>query len=154
MKAVEYNFVVHPKGKISDIQLKFNGAKTELVDNKIKMQVRFGEIEETLPMSWTEDGKCKKEIAVGYTKIKNNVYGFESSENVSGKTVVIDPVPTRLWGTYYGEGNSCTFEDIDSDENGNSYFVGFTSMENSFGFYATSGAHQTTAIKRLRWNYY
>jgi hypothetical protein len=26
-KTVEYNFVVHPKGKISDIQLKFSGAK-------------------------------------------------------------------------------------------------------------------------------
>lgn len=147
LKPVEYNFVVHPKGKISDIQLKFNGVKTELVDNKIKIQVRFGEMEETLPMSWTEDGKCKKEITVGYTKIKNNIYGFESSENTSNKTMVIDPVPTRLWGTFYGDGNSCTFKDIDSDKNGNTYFVGYTSMENSFGFYATTGAHQTTAIK-------
>jgi hypothetical protein len=49
LKAVEYNFVVYPKGKISDIQLKFNGAKTDLVGNKIKMLVRFGEMEETLP---------------------------------------------------------------------------------------------------------
>jgi hypothetical protein len=76
LKAVEYNFVIHPKGKISDIQLKFNGTKTDLVDNKIRMQVRFGKMEETLPMSWTEDGKNKKEIAVGYKKIKKNVYGF------------------------------------------------------------------------------
>jgi hypothetical protein len=54
---VEYNFVVHPKGKISDIQLKFSGAKTELIDNKIRIQVRFEKVvEETLPSSWTEDG--------------------------------------------------------------------------------------------------
>jgi hypothetical protein len=33
------------KGKISDIQLKFNGATTELIDNKIRMSVRFGEME-------------------------------------------------------------------------------------------------------------
>ncbi len=147
LKAVEYNFVVHPKGKISDIQMQFNGAKTELVDNKIRMQVRFGAMEETLPMSWTEDGKNKKEIAIGYTKIKKNVYGFASAENVSGKTVVIDPVPTRLWGTYYGEGNSVTFGDVDCDANGNTYLVGYTSMENSFGFYATSGAHQAAGLK-------
>jgi hypothetical protein len=49
---------VHPKGKISDIQLKFNGAKTELIDNKIRMSVRFGD-GETLP-SWTEDKTGKR----------------------------------------------------------------------------------------------
>jgi hypothetical protein len=50
------NFIVHPKGKISDIQLKFNGAKTELIDNKIRMSVRF--VEETLPQV-DEDGMSK-----------------------------------------------------------------------------------------------
>lgn len=139
LKAVEYNFIVHPKGKISDIQLKFNGAKTDLVGNKIKMQVRFGEMEETLPMSWTEDGKCKKEIAVGYKKIKNNVYGFESSENHSDKTVVIDPVPTRLWGTFYGGEKEEITLSLEIDILGNSYICGTTS---SMNFIATSGAYQ------------
>ncbi len=146
LKAVEYNFVVHPKGKISDIQLKFNGAKTDLVDNKIKMQVRFGEIDETLPMSWTEDGKCKKEISVGYTKIKNNVYGFKSAENVSGKTVVIDPVPTRLWGTYYGDERNIHYTlgdaSISTDSSGNAYMTGTTTASNSS--YTTTGAHQSS----------
>jgi hypothetical protein len=61
---VEYNFVVHPKGKISDIQLKFSGAKTELIDNKIRIQVRFGAMEETLPSSWTEDGMSKRRLVL------------------------------------------------------------------------------------------
>lgn len=146
LKPVEYNFVVHPKGKISDIQLKFNGAKTELVDNKIRMQVRFGDLEETLPMSWTEDGKTKKEIAVGYTKIKKNVYGFASAENVSGKTVVIDPVPTRVWGTFYGDERNIhvTLGDVNvtTDSLGNSYLTGTTTASNSS--YTTTGAHQIT----------
>jgi gliding motility-associated-like protein len=126
LKTVEYNFVVHPKGKIADIQLKFSGAQTELVDNKIKMQVRFGEMEETLPASWTEDGELKKEIAVGYRKVKNNVYGFESAENVSDKTVIIDPVPIRLWGTYYGGNGGEYSSDICNDVNNNVYFSGYT----------------------------
>ncbi|MNG11425.1 hypothetical protein D3C84_949690 [compost metagenome] len=83
LKTVEYNFVVHPKGKISDIQLKFSGVQTELVENKIRMTVRFGKMDETLPASWTEDGESKKEITVGYTKIKKNVYGFKSAEKYS-----------------------------------------------------------------------
>jgi gliding motility-associated-like protein len=142
LKTVEYNFVVHPKGKISDIQLKFSGAPTELVDNKIRMSVRFGEMEETLPASWTEDGELKKEIAIGYIKIKNNVYGFESSENVTDKTVIIDPVPVRLWGTYYG-GTYLTDEpnSINFDKNGNIIFTGFTENPNGI---ATTGSFQSS----------
>jgi len=144
-KVVEYNFVIHPKGKISDIQLKFDGAETDLVENKIQMNVRFGKMEETLPASWIEDGSSKKEIAVGYRKISKDVYGFSSSNSVNGKTIVIDPVPTRLWGTFYGDEenyNSNEFGGITTDLLGNNYLVGSTSVPNSS--YATLGAHQVS----------
>ncbi|BFM41901.1 hypothetical protein CFS9_05420 [Flavobacterium sp. CFS9] len=144
-KVVEYNFVIHPKGKISDIQLKFNGAETDLVDNKIQMNVRFGKMEETLPASWIEDGNSKKEIAVGYRKIKKNVYGFDSTDPVNGKTIVIDPVPTRLWGTFYGDhtGSAQVLSpsSISTDSFGNAYVSGSTNALNSS--YASAGAHQT-----------
>ncbi|CAM3466035.1 T9SS type B sorting domain-containing protein [Flavobacterium chungbukense] len=125
-KTVEYNFVIHPKGKISDIKLKFSGAETDLVDNKIQMNVRFGKMEETLPASWIEDGGSKKELAVGYTKVKKNVYGFNAPNNVSDKTVIIDPVPVRLWGTYYAGNNSEYSTAICNDLNNNVYFSGYT----------------------------
>ncbi|MCC9066615.1 T9SS type B sorting domain-containing protein [Flavobacterium piscisymbiosum] len=145
-KVVEYNFIIHPKGKISDIQLKFSGAETDLVDNKIEMNVRFGKMEETLPASWIEEGNRKKEIAVGYRKIKKDVYGFSSLEAVSGKTIVIDPVPTRLWGTFYGDhtgsGQVLSPSSISTDSFGNAYVAGSTNAQNSS--YATTGAHQTT----------
>ncbi len=151
VKPVEYNFIVHPKGKITDIQLKFSGLKTNLVDNKIQMQVRFGEMEETLPLSWIEEGRAKKEIAVGYKKIKNNVYGFESDSEVSGKTIIIDPVPTRLWGTFYGNqtGSSTVIRELNvvTDKIGNSYLMGNTSVSNSS--YATTGAHQTSLFPSI-----
>lgn len=141
-KTVEYNFVVHPKGKISDIQLKFSGAKTDLVDNKIQMNVRFGKMEETLPASWTEEGNTKKEIAVGYTKIKKDVYGFETANQVSDKTVIIDPVPVRLWGTFYGGQDWTESNSIDKDDLGNIYFAGKTASINNI---ATAGSHQSSA---------
>lgn len=144
IKPVEYNFVIHPKGKISDIQMKFNGAKTDLVDNKIKMNVRFGEMEETLPLSWTEEGKDKKEIAIGYTKIKKDVYGFSISDDIGDKTVIIDPVPVRLWGTFYGDETKFSYDigqvSIVTDAFGNSYMTGTTGASNLS--YATAGAHQ------------
>jgi len=142
LKPVEYNFVVHPKGKISDIQLKFSGAKTDLVDNKIQMQVRFGEMDETLPMSWTEEGNCKKVIAVGYKKIKKDVYGFECENQVLGKTIIIDPVPVRLWGTYYGGAEFDYATDVFVKDN----FVYFGGITYSNRNIASSGAHQTTFI--------
>jgi hypothetical protein len=55
------------------------------------MSVRFGEMDETLPASWTEE-KQVKDIAIGYKKIKNNVYGFEANEEFSDKLVLI-PFP-------------------------------------------------------------
>lgn len=143
---MEYNFVVHPKGEISAIKLKFSGAETELVDNKIQMNVRFGKMEETLPASWTEEGTTKKEIAVGYRKIKKGVYGFETSDPVSDKTVIIDPVPNRLWGTFYGNQTGIHYtlrpSSISTDSFGNAYVAGSTTAINSS--YATTGAHQTT----------
>jgi gliding motility-associated-like protein len=144
-KPVEYNFIVNEGGKISDIQLKFNGVKTELIDNKIKMNVRFGQMEETLPLSWSENGTAKNEIAIGYKKIKNNIYGFESSEDLNNKKVVIDPVPVRLWGTLYGDktNNYYSLGTVNNtiDSYGNLYMSGSTSASNSS--FATAGAHQT-----------
>jgi gliding motility-associated-like protein len=139
LKTVEYNFVVHPKGNISDIQLKFNGAKTDLVDNKIRMSVRFGEMEETLPASWTEDGVSKKSISIGYTEIRKNVYGFSSSEDVSNKTLIIDLVPVRLWGTFYGgENDDIPISVFSKDDN--VYLSGHTNSSNNI---TTTGGNIT-----------
>ncbi|WP_286969131.1 T9SS type B sorting domain-containing protein [Flavobacterium sp. UBA4854] len=139
-KTVEYNFVIHPKGKISDIKLKFNGAETDLVDNKIQMSVRFGKMEETLPASWIEEKGHKKMITIGYQKLQNNVYGFRSANFLIGKKVVIDPVPNRLWGTFIGGERWDKNYSIDRDASNNVYTAGATwSMTNL----ASSGAHQT-----------
>lgn len=139
LKPVEYNFIVKPNGKISDIQLKFNGVKTELIDNKIKMKVRFGSMEETLPKSWIETGNNKKEITINYKQLKKNVFGFESSDNLENKTLIIDPTPIRLWGTYYGGEREEYTTSLEKDSQGNIYIAGYTSSKD---FIATSGAHQ------------
>ena len=141
-KTVEYNFVIHPKGKISDIQLKFNGAETNLVDNKIQMNVRFGKMEETLPASWIEEKGHKKEIIVGYQKIKKNVYGFRSANFLAGKTVVIDPVPTRLWGTYFG-GEEYDYASSIFAKDDFAYMAGVTYSKNNI---ASTGSFQTSLI--------
>ncbi|ALM48934.1 hypothetical protein AMR72_08560 [Flavobacterium psychrophilum] len=135
-KPVEYNFIIHPGGKVSDIKMCFKGAATELRDNKIKMNFRFGVMEETLPLSWQEDGGSKQEAQVYYRKIKNNVYGFAAINNPQ-KTLVIDPVPDRLWGTYYGGGLLDYPLDVANGPNNSVYMCGITSSTNNI---ATTGS--------------
>ena len=139
-KVVEYNFIVNPGGKISDIKMRFNGVKTELSDSKIKMKTRFGVMEETLPLSWTEDGLAREDIAVSYKKIEKNVYGFDFDESqISGKTVIIDPVPVRLWGTYYGnENGTSNCQNLITDVSNNVYISGSTTSTVNV---ATAGTH-------------
>lgn len=142
-KPVEYNFIINPGGKLSDIQLKFKGVKTKLEDNKIKISVRFGEMEETIPMSWIDLGTDKKEVTISYKKIKNNVYGFDCLENIKGK-ITIDPIPIRLWGTYYGGYSFEEFSNsikVDTDEN-----VILSGVTHSSNNIATIGAFQINGV--------
>ncbi len=139
-KAVEYNFILKPGARLSDIQFEIKGAKTALDDNKIKMQVRFGSLEEVMPASWTEDQHNNKSaIAITYKKIKKNTYGFIGPSGNNDKTIVIDPVPIRLWGTYYGGSASENVNDITTDNLNNIYISGITSSPNNI---ATAGSYQ------------
>ncbi|HAO08276.1 MAG TPA: hypothetical protein DCQ50_15130, partial [Chryseobacterium sp.] len=97
LKPIEYNFIVKPGGKVSDIKMKFNGTKTSLKNSKIMMQTRFGEIQENIPSSWLTDGKYKQESKISFKQLEENVYGFTSKQDSYDKTLVIDPVPTLLW---------------------------------------------------------
>lgn len=99
LKPIEYNFIVNPGGKLSDIQLKFQGAKTKLKDEKLSMNLRFGEMQENIPHSWEENGASKNTINVEFTQLGKGIFGFKSEKNVSDKVVVIDPVPTKVWST-------------------------------------------------------
>jgi hypothetical protein len=138
-KPVEYNFVIHPGGNISDIKMKFRGTKTKLIDNKINMNLRFGTMEEIIPLSWEEDKKGKKETAVFYKKIGHNTYGFTANK-IKNKTLVIDPVPIRLWGTYYGGSGSDYPLDLAAGPENTIHMAGKTSSPNNI---ATTGTYPT-----------
>ncbi|WP_242800969.1 DUF7948 domain-containing protein [Chryseobacterium aahli] len=97
IKPIEYNFIVHPGGKISDIKLKFNGIETHLRDNKIVMKLRFGDMEEDIPQSWLIQNTSKIETQIKFRQIEDNTFGFIGSQDTYDNVLVIDPVPTPLW---------------------------------------------------------
>lgn len=141
LKPVEYNFIVKPGGKISDIQLKFKGAKTKLKDGKLSMNLRFGEMQENIPHSWEEEGNLKKSIHVGFKDLGNGVFGFNADRDISDKIVVIDPVPTRIWGSYFG-GNGEEYIEIKADKNNNIFLFGYST---SFNNISTAGSYQSNS---------
>ncbi|MDV7696218.1 T9SS type B sorting domain-containing protein [Chryseobacterium soli] len=137
LKPVEYNFIIHPGGKISDIKMKFNGASTSIKDGKLAMNVRFGEIHENIPNSWIE-GTRKKNIEVSFKNLGDQTFGFNSSIDMANQVIVIDPVPTRIWGSYaggYGEDGGR----IRTDNENKGYLIGATTSPTNF---ATSGTYQ------------
>ena len=142
LKPVEYNFIIHPGGKISDIKLQFQGAQTYLKDGKISMDLRFGEMQENIPHSWTDINGKKEDLTVEYTNLGDDTYGFKTTQDTFSKTVIIDPVPTRIWGSYFG-GNGDEFGWLKPDRFDNIFLHGYTSSTNNV---ATSGSHQPTIM--------
>lgn len=139
-KIFEYNFIIRPGGKISDIQLRLNGAKTELKNGKILMKLRFGEMQENIPDSWILIKNAKKNLNVSFKEISKGVYGFSSDIDTSENTIVIDPMPTRIWGTFYGGAKEENIKGIKTDENKNIYIFGNTYSATNI---ATIGSYQS-----------
>ena len=140
LKAFEYNFIVRPGGKISDIRMKFDGATNTLDKGSIVLKTRFGEMIESIPSSWEVEKTGNKNITVNFQEVGNGIYSFASNQDTSENTVIIDPVPTRIWGSYLG-GNGDEFTYAKTDASNNLYLYGETSSANNI---ATSGTFQPT----------
>ncbi|SEM88810.1 gliding motility-associated C-terminal domain-containing protein [Chryseobacterium taichungense] len=144
LKPVEYNFIINPGGRISDIKMKFNGAPTVIKDHKLSMKVRFGEMYENIPNSWIAGNK-KENIDVAFKDLGDQTFGFNAPINTSNKTIVIDPVPTRVWGSYAG-GFGDDYGRIKTDIQNTGYLYGTTNSNNNF---ATSGTYQQNIVGNL-----
>lgn len=138
LKPIEYNFIINPGGKISDIKMKFSGAPVAVKENKLLMKLRFGEMYENIPNSWIAGNK-KENIHVSFNDLGDEIFGFNAPVNVSDKTIVIDPVPTRVWGSYAG-GYGEDYGKIKTDDQNRPYLYGATTSTSNI---ATSGAYQT-----------
>jgi len=132
---LKYDFIVHPGGKVSDIQLQYCGASTlHLQENgSLRAITPMGSIGEHAPVSYTQEGR-----AVGSRFIVNdNIVSFEVAPYTG--TLIIDP--EIAWGTYFG-GLLIDYTDaVSTDKFGNVYTSGYTrSLDNI----ATTGSYQTS----------
>jgi hypothetical protein len=121
----EYQFIINPGGDPSRIRLKYHGAqKTELISDAIYIHIKPGIIKEQIPISYLKESKEK--VQISFTDLGKNEYGFAYPKYASNQTLVIDPVPNRLWGTYYGGSDDETGNSIAIDTMENIYLGGST----------------------------
>jgi len=142
---LEYNFIVRPGGKVSDICIKWSGSDniTESESGGFLYKNAMGELRESAPVSSTSDGRSIR----SRSRIDKNEMRFETEKYDAENTLIIDPVLT--WATYYGgsglEGNSnlsnASGIDVTTDLSDN-VCIGF--ITSSTTGMASSGAYQTT----------
>ncbi len=101
----KYNFHIKPGGNVNDIRLRISGAdELRLAPEGIVMGTRFGPMTETVPSSYWQQGSTCGTAHATWRDQGNGVFGFELSGLgvPAGATIVVDPVPTLSWHTYFG----------------------------------------------------
>jgi hypothetical protein len=139
----KYNFIVRPGGDYKQIKLLYKGAdEIRLSSGKILMSTDNGDLNEQIPKSYeAETGHLLK---VDYVGLEKNEFGFFLNGNYDKlHTLVIDPSPNIVWGSYLGGIGHDIGNAIATDSTGNIFIVG-TSISESMAI-ATSGAYKTTA---------
>ncbi len=135
---LKYDFIVHPNGNPSDIQLEFEGLnKVKLEQGKLVLSTSVGEIHEFEPFAFQFLNGERKEVACNY-KLEGNRLSFEFPEGYDlSQVLTIDPeiiFATLTGSTSDNWGFSATY-----DKNGNLYAGGIVSGP---GYPTTTGAYQ------------
>ena len=145
-KSFEYYFIVKRGGDANQIRLRYRGAKTNLENDKIIINLTNSKLEERIPNSYVVDeGQAysllpqQSKMTVEYRKYGSDTYGFSVPKYNKTKTLIIDPTPDLVWGTYYGTESNDWALGIARDREGN-IFIGGASFDPNL---ATAGAYQT-----------
>jgi len=133
--ALKHEFIVKPGGRVSDIKLKYDGAKKLSINEKgeIVATTPLGTITEAAPKSYCADGQ---EVASRYV-LNSSELSYETAPWTG--ELVIDPGVN--WSTYHGGTGNDAAADVTTDASGNVYMAGRTYSAASI---ATTGAHQVT----------
>lgn len=145
-KPIEYSFYVHPGGDFKQIKLQYKGASQgALVNGKVELTLAHGKLTENIPASFMQ--RSRANVDIRYKMIGDSMneltVGFEGIVNISEETLIIDPVPSLTWSSYYGgSGGLTTGVSVVRDQNGDLY-LGGASSSTQLNAIATSGVHQS-----------
>jgi gliding motility-associated-like protein len=150
-RVLKYDFVVRPGGKVSDIKMRYEGARELNIREETVVAVTpLGSLTEQKPYAYiAETGQT---VSSAFT-LNKNILGFTAG--TFNGTLVIDPELRLEWGTYYGgiapepadagihngDWVSDNYAMIATDGSGNIYLTGTTMSNENI---ATTGSFQST----------
>ncbi|MGB6867913.1 MAG: SBBP repeat-containing protein [Candidatus Aminicenantaceae bacterium] len=129
---IEYDFIVKPGGKVSDICFEYEDVEKTRIDvgGNLVISTGFGELEHSRPVCYQVIEGKRAEIAANFKKIENTAYGFNIGEYNRNYDLIIDPV-VLVYSTYLG-GSGTDYEatGIAVDSEGAVYVTGSTMSRN------------------------
>ncbi|WP_309495716.1 SBBP repeat-containing protein [Mechercharimyces sp. CAU 1602] len=137
---LKYDLFVHPRARIEDIRLKYEGARGQTLSNQGDLLIftSDGILREGKPISFQQVCGKKYPITSSFRLFEDGSIGFEPSSYDVTKMLQIDPVV--FYSTYLGGSNVDQGQGIAVDVNGEAYVSGVT---NSPDFPTTTGVFQT-----------
>jgi hypothetical protein len=138
---LEYELVVHPGARASDIRLAYRGAGGVSLDKhgNLAIRTRFGVLTDTRPRSYELADGRRIPIASRFVLGGRGRFGFEVGSYDASRTLVIDP--GLVYSTYLGGSSDDNGFGIALDAAGDAYVTGFTASSN---FPTTAGAFDTS----------
>jgi len=133
-----YDFVVHPGADPNQIQIKFDGIESVVLEgNSLIIKSGSRTIEHMGIFAYQEiDGE---KVAINCTfNLTNEVVSFSIGEYDKTKQLVIDPT---IFSTFWGGNGNDEIRSLKMDNSGNIVVAGFT---NSYNFFYSTGAYDTT----------
>lgn len=133
-EGIKYDFFVRPGGKVSDIKIRYQGAKKIIADRStLQIVTPFGNITEVIPLIYqpgSSDGyssgrKGHYHKRTGVYNLDKNIVGFKLDEYNSENDLIIDP-----WATYLGGTAEDMANGIAVDGNNNVVIAGTTLSDN------------------------
>jgi hypothetical protein len=138
----KYNIIVYPGADLNDLRFLYQSDfPISVAAKEITIQSPIRNIVDYIPESFLL-GNDRKNVDVCFHEYKNGIgYKLLDADLGSKDTLIIDPMPHRFFGTYYGGLNDEFSNEITIDELGYTYVTG---RSNSLNNIATSGAYQGT----------
>lgn len=142
---LEYNFVLHAGARLSDIQLRYAGARAlNYSSQRITLHLAQGQLIEDMPRSYL--ASSGQPVAIRYRHLnlpsQELVMGFVGPDDLITDPVVIDPIPRLDWGAYLGGSDEDGYRDLAIDRSGG--FLYAVGSSRSLNAIATAGAYQNT----------
>ncbi|UCC39726.1 MAG: SBBP repeat-containing protein [Candidatus Aminicenantes bacterium] len=102
-RKIEYDYIIRPGGKVSDIKFEYRNVKNTKIDEKgnLLIETEFGEFVHRKPQGYQEIEEKKVGIEAHFHRITKNTYEFKIEGYNKKYELIIDPV-VSIDSTYLG----------------------------------------------------